>query len=527
MVPGYIVPKAYAATPSLEPLSLPVPPASPEQNTGIPIQVLPEEMMSLLVGGPAVTRPAVNLEAPEVVLAGFSSTLPGLLVSHTVSGAADSSVTALMDAVMASDSAGDVEDTIVSVLPVLVQYPDSHEARRAQILLEDRLSEATPAQLASLASALMNGAAPTTPAEGLAACRVVAAHTRTAEVLEAYDYVAAASTAMLTTWPNAPEAYNAVPVYLESLTALERATQADALRESLAGTLAAWRLTELQSGEAPSWDTLASSEACYGLLAAWHGQVQQVERAKETVNPAVVERGCALGEVALWAYPNSAVQARIVPLYFDFFGRLEAQPRTANAMRLKDQTDAAPSSIGVWMTRIFLYKEYMWHIHDRNTGAFILLNLFDTLLDGVVDDALKDPTVSDRDKARLEYYLGYCQYNRGREQAAIEHYDQALGYEVSDDIRDTALYAKGYALEALYDSERAFDKAAEAYWAYLDAHAYGRVPDYALYGLGRIYLRAEDYDGARCPQNPCKSNLVRADLICNYRFRDWNCIKIL
>ncbi len=139
----------------------------------------------------------------------------------------------------------------------------------------------------------------------------------------------------------------------------------------------------------------------------------------------------------------------------------------------------------------------MWHLHDRNTGAFILLNSFDTLHTGVVEEALQDAAVSDRDKARLEYYLGYIHFNRGREKTAIEHYDRALGYEVSDAVQDTAQYAKAYALGALYDGEGAFDKAVEAYWAYLDVHAYGRVPDYALYGLGRIYSRAGDLAGAR------------------------------
>lgn len=452
--------------------------------------------MTLLVGGPAVIRPAVNLEAPEVMLAGSSSTLPGLLASRTVSGAADSSVTALMDAVMASDSAGDVEDTIVSVLPVLAQYPDSHEARRAQILFEDRLPEATPAQLASLASALMNGAAPTTPAEGLAACRVVAAHARTGEALEAYDYVAAASTAMLTTWPNAPEAYDAVALYLESLTALERAMEADALRESLAGTLAAWRLTEVQSGEAPSWDTLASSEACYGLLAAWHGQVQQVERAKATVDPAVVERGCALGDVALWAYPNSAVQARIVPLYFDFLRRIPGEAQKSRFLELTAKVNTCASSISTWMVRIFIYREYLFHYYDRNSGAFHLMNAFDDLKQGIVDNALAAADVYDRDKARLEYYQGYCRFNVGDEQGAVVHYDRALGYEVTDVVVDTALYARAFALEMVYDYQGAFDTAAQEYERYLAVHGYGRNAAHAVLALGRIYERAGDTEGA-------------------------------
>jgi len=85
------------------------------------------------------------------------------------------------------------------------------------------------------------------------------------------------------------------------------------LRDTLSGTLAAWRLTEHLSGEAPSWDTVASSEACYGLLAAWHSQNQQTERAKVAVAP-----GYALGERAVWTYPESAAQSCIVPLYGDF-----------------------------------------------------------------------------------------------------------------------------------------------------------------------------------------------------------------
>ena len=183
-------------------------------------------------------------------------------------------------------------------------------------------------------------------------------------------------------------------------------------------------------------------------------------------------------------------------MYFDFIDRMEVQQRAQEIVRFKGLTDMAPSSIGVWMARIFLYREYMWHLYDRATGAFILLNLFDNLQDGAVGVAISDPATLERDKARLEYYLGYIKFNRGLENAAIEHYDRALGYEVSDDIRDTALYAKSYALEAIYDYEGAFDKAVEGYWDYLREHARGRVPDYALYALARIYRRAEDLAGA-------------------------------
>jgi len=362
VVSGYKVPGAYASTevsPSLDPLAQSLPPIPSEPEDDIPIQVLPEEVLELMHGGPAVSRPAVNLESPEVVLAGFSPALSGVATPQAVSGSVERSCTDLMEAVMAADSAGDVVETILSALPVLAQYPDSHEAWRAQILLEDRLSEASPAQLASLASALMNSAAPTTPAEGLVTCRVVAAYARTGEALEAYDHVAATSTALLTAWPNASEAYDAVPVCLEALDVLGRALEAETLRDSLSGTLAAWRLTEFQSGEAPAWDTLVSSEACYGLLAAWHRQMQQAERTKAAVDPALVEQGCSLGDAALWSYPASAAQARMVPLYFDFVEHLAASERTERVLGLKERADAAPSSLGVDDAHILVQGVYV------------------------------------------------------------------------------------------------------------------------------------------------------------------------
>ncbi len=103
-----------------------------------------------------------------------------------------------METVMAVDNAGGFEDTISSVSPVLAQYPDSYETWCAMFLLEERLGTATPVQLSHPAASLMNGGAPVTPTEGLATCRVVAAHARTAGALEACNYVAVASGALLT-----------------------------------------------------------------------------------------------------------------------------------------------------------------------------------------------------------------------------------------------------------------------------------------------------------------------------------------
>ncbi len=362
VVSGYKVPGAYASTevsPSLDPLAQSLPPVPSEPEDDIPIQVLPEEVLELMHGGPAVSRPPVNLESPEVVLAGFSPSLSGVVAAQSVSGATTNSCNSLMESVLAADNAGEVEAKILSVLPVLAQYPDSYEAQRARYLLEERLLEASPNQCSALASALMKDSAPVTATESLAVCQVVAAHARTAGTPEAYAYAASTSGALLTSWPNAPEAYDGVPVYLEALDALGRTLEADTLRDSLSGMLAAWRLTELQSGEMPSWDALSGSEACYGLLAAWHRQMQQAERTKAAVDPALVEQGCSLGDAALWSYPASAAQARMVPLYFDFVERLAASERTERVLGLKERADAAPSSLGVDDAHILVQGVYV------------------------------------------------------------------------------------------------------------------------------------------------------------------------
>jgi len=499
VVSGYKVPGAYASTevsPSLDPLAQSLPPIPSEPEDDIPIQVLPEEVLELMHGGPAATRTVVNLASPELVLADFSPSLSGVVAAQAVSGSVERSCTDLMEAVMAADSAGDVVETILSALPVLAQYPDSYEAQRARILLEERLGTATSGQLSPLAASLMSGSAPVTAAESLAACQVVAAHARAAGAREAYEYIAATSTALLTAWPNASEAYDAVPVYLEALDVLGRATEADTLLNSLSGTLAAWRLTEFQSGEAPAWDTLASSEACYGLLSAWHGQVQQAERAKVAVDPARVERGYALGDRAVWTYPESAAQARIVPLYVDFLRRLPEETRQSRFLELTAKVNSGASSLSTWLVRIFIYREYLFHYYDRNSGAFHLMNAFDDLKQGMVEEALESPEVSDRDKARLEYYLGYCRFNVGDEPGAVTHYDRALGYDVTDVIVDTALYARAFALEMVYDYRGAFAEAAQEYEAYLATHGYGRNAAHAVLALGRVYERAGDTEGA-------------------------------
>ena len=103
-------------------------------------------------------------------------------------------------------------------------------------------------------------------------------------------------------------------------------------------------------------------------------------------------------------------------------------------------------------------------------------------------------------------------FNNGQERNAVEHYDRALSYDASDEIRDTALYAKAVTLEAIYNKQQSWEEAATGYWEYLATHAYGRVPDYATYGLGRIYSRAGDLDGAQYFMEYLRDQYPESDL---------------
>ena len=216
--PAYASPQTSAVTGGL--VTVPSsPPASLQEQADL-IRRLPDDVMRAVIGGPEGQESPPDLKSPELVLASFSPSAAGTLASRIVPSAAADSCTGLMDAVMAEAAAGDVEGAIAAAFPVLSRFPDSYEAERARLVVENQLSGATPTQLATLASTVLTRGAPVTATEGAAACRIVWTHAQTSSVPEAYDYVISTAGSMLSNWPNAPEAFHLVPMYLGSLDAL-------------------------------------------------------------------------------------------------------------------------------------------------------------------------------------------------------------------------------------------------------------------------------------------------------------------
>ena len=356
--------------------------------------------MNLLVGGPVGSDDRCDLEDPKILLAQLSTSTVNLMAQGIASTIPVSDCTSMMESVLGSASRSDATGTAASALPVLAQYPDSHEAKRALQEVEFLAANTTTAQLQDMAAAVMNaGMEHQSAPEAYAACTVVYRHAAAQEsskneqaAYDAYGYVVDAASRSLSQYPNTPEAYRLAGLFLDAADYLGENETVDSLAKAQPGTLLAWRLAELQTGERPPFSALQNAEAKYGLLAAWRQDIKNAPAASET---AVLRNdACALADEALWAHPDSAVQTRIMPLYF---GLIRELPRTDAASRvfaLTDAVNAAESSMTTWMCRAFLYREYSYTYHDFGTGSFQLLNMADDLALGFVDAALKDESVS-------------------------------------------------------------------------------------------------------------------------------------
>ena len=382
---------------------------------------------------------------------------------------------------------GNIAEAAQGYFQVLDRYPDAYEAHLAAAELRETLGDGAAGATAAREMATMAEQA-SAPARK-AACEAVLSALGGDGEME--SLLADTAVSAMRAYPNAPESYD-FPGYLMASGNEDSQAAAKRITADLPGTLAAWRCAALLTGAEPPLEELASAEARYGLVRA------QSDRAKGRV---ACDDAKAAGRLVLsvsrrsfWDFPQSAVQARIAPLYADALKELPRAERAPEVMGLMREVNAAPTGVAAWMVRGVLYDEMVSGAHAWGEASFQKANQMDLAAHGALDGAMADQATDPRDKARIAYYQGLAYFNNGWEHSAVRCFDEALTYPCSDVIREYALYARAYALASIGWYTTGMDAAVEAYQAQLAAHPHGEMAAQALLQLARIYYHFEDYD---------------------------------